>query len=67
MPKKTNLDENKKKEIENLIEELKDNATDITKAEIEELESLLDEVLKMERENPLSECLMFKYIIEKMK
>jgi hypothetical protein len=50
MPKKTNLDENKKKEIENLIEELKDNATDITKAEIEELESLLDDVLKMESE-----------------
>lgn len=50
MPKKTNLDENKKKEIENLIEELKENSSDITKDEINELEELLEEILQMEQE-----------------
>ena len=33
--------EKKKKEIENLIEELKENSSDITKDEINELEELL--------------------------
>ena len=39
--------EKKKKEIENLIEELKENSSDITKDEINELEELLEEILRM--------------------
>ena len=50
MPKKNKIDEEKKKEIEDLIENLKGNALDINKAEIEELEELLNEVLNMESE-----------------
>ena len=50
MPKKNKIDEEKKKEIEDLIEDLKENALDINKAEIEELEELLNEVLNMESE-----------------
>ena len=42
--------EKKKKEIENLIEELKENSSDITKDEINELEELLEEILRMEQE-----------------
>ncbi len=42
--------EKKKKEIENLIEELKENSSDITKDEINELEELLEEILQMEQE-----------------
>ena len=50
MPRKPKFDEEKKKEIEKLIEDLKENASDIPKAEIEELEALLDDVLNMEVE-----------------
>lgn len=50
MPKKNKIDENKKKEIEELIDDLKNNSLDIDKSEIEELEGLLNEVLNMEEE-----------------
>lgn len=48
MPKKKNIASKKKKEIENLLQELKENSSDITKIEIEELESLLDDILQIE-------------------
>ena len=50
MPKKNKIDFEKKKEIEALIENLKENSLDSNKTEIEELEVLLNEVLEMENE-----------------
>lgn len=52
MPKNNNLDEKKKKEIEKLLTEIKDGAPDVTKAEIEELEALLESIIK-ESDRPL--------------
>ena len=48
MLRRGKFDSDKKKEIEKVIDELKENAPEFAKAELEELESLLDDVLEME-------------------
>lgn len=48
MPKK-NIDEEKKKELEKLINEIKEGAPDTSKAEVEELEKLLSDILSEEK------------------
>jgi hypothetical protein len=47
MPKKDKLEE-KKKEIEKLLTEIKNGASDVTKSEIEELEALLTSLIERE-------------------
>lgn len=58
MPNKNNLDENKKKEIEKLLAEIKQGAPDVTKQEIEELETLLESIIE-EQNKPLWKKLLF--------